>query len=139
MRLTPEWVGVQGAGRGSGLVLSVMTNQYDLIRIAQRLSVFAPQTWDRRIWDSARGAGCGLRFWVAVAEADGSHREPVAFVPASGSMERASRAVKSIPVCYGTEVAEMPQFHILAPIAKNERRVRNKACFQETESYSIYM
>jgi hypothetical protein len=53
-------------------------------------------------------------------------------------MERAGRAVKSIPVCYGTELAEMPQFHILAPIAKNERRVRNKACFQETESYSIY-
>src|SRR5690242_14811945 len=87
MRSRHEWVGVQGASRGSGLVLSVMTNRYDLIGIARRQSVFAPQTWDHRIWDSARVAGCGVGLWVAMAEADGSHREPAAFVPASGSSE----------------------------------------------------
>jgi hypothetical protein len=52
-------------------------------------------------------------------------------------MERTGGAIKSIPVCYGTEVTEMPQFHILAPIEKSERCVRNKACFEWTKSYSI--
>ena len=46
-----------GSKSGSGLLLGVMTNQDDLIAIAPQLSVFVPQTWDRRIWGSARGAG----------------------------------------------------------------------------------
>jgi hypothetical protein len=73
MRSRHECVGVQGASRGSGLELSLMTNRYDLIGIARRQSVFAPRTWDHRIWDSARGADCELEFWVAVVEADGSN------------------------------------------------------------------
>src|SRR5947209_1675184 len=85
MRSRHECVGVQGASRGSGLVLRVMTNRYDLTGTGRRLSVFALQTWDRRIWGSARVQSYWLVFWVTVEEADGSHREPVAFVPASGS------------------------------------------------------
>src|SRR5579864_1074920 len=85
MRSTHERVGVRGASRGSGLVLSVMTNRHALMGTARRLSAFALQTWDRRILGSARGQSYWLDFWVAVEKADGSHREPAAFVPASGS------------------------------------------------------
>jgi hypothetical protein len=82
---THECAGVQGASRRCGMVLSVMTNQNALIGIARQLSVLVPQPWDHRTLGSARGRSYRLGFWVAMKEEDGGHREPAAFVPASGS------------------------------------------------------